>query len=371
MSARPRLHYLDNLRAFAIILVIVLHAAITYMSVPPTWWYVIDSDRNVVFSWLVLLVDVPIMQVLFFVAGYFAVGSLQRRGPPGFIREKMVRLAIPWVLGVVFLAPLETYMNYVSRGNPTGYLQFWTSDFWGPMFQQSVYWFLGVLFVEFLVLVYAYVLPARHLLQAPEHPVVQPRPSMFLLFIVLTTGGSLLFSPGLSLDDWRSISFLLVIQPARIGYYVGYFMLGVYAERHGWFTLTGFRPRLAPWGAACALAGLAYLAYRNAGAGLSLPAQALESLLFSIFCLTALLAGIALFKGWVDGAGPAWRTFAANSFGIYYVHPLILYPLAYLILDVHVPASAKFVFLVVVTLLGSLALSVLVLKRVPGLRRMF
>ena len=170
MSARPRLHYLDNLRAFVIILVIVLHAAITYMSAPPTWWYVIDSDRSVVFTWLVLLVDVPIMQVLFFVAGYFAVGSLQRRGPLGFIREKVVRLAIPWVLGVVFLAPLETYMTYVSRANPTGYLQFWTSDFWGPMFQQSVYWFLGVLFVEFLVLVYAYVLPARHLLQAPESP---------------------------------------------------------------------------------------------------------------------------------------------------------------------------------------------------------
>ena len=371
MSAQPRLHYLDNLRACAIILVIVLHAAITYMVAPPTWWYVIDSDRSAVFAWLVLLVDVPIMQVLFFVAGYFAVRSLQRRGPRGFIREKVVRLAIPWVLGVIFLAPLETYMTYVSRGNPTGYLQFWTSDFWGPMFQQSVYWFLGVLFVAFLVLVYAYVLPAQHLLQARDLPVVKPSRSLFLWFALLTAGGSLLFSPGLSLDDWRTLSFLLVIQPARISYYAGYFMLGIYAERHGWFTDTGFRPRLAPWGAACVLAGLAYLADRIAGPDMSLPAQALEAILFSVFCLTALLAGIALCNGWVDGSGPAWRTLAANSFGIYYVHPLILYPLAYVILDVRVPAFAKFAFLVVVTLLGSLAVSSLVLKRVPGLRRMF
>jgi peptidoglycan/LPS O-acetylase OafA/YrhL len=36
MSGRPRLHYLDNLRAFVIILVIVLHAAITYMADPPS-----------------------------------------------------------------------------------------------------------------------------------------------------------------------------------------------------------------------------------------------------------------------------------------------------------------------------------------------
>ena len=371
MSGPPRLHYLDNLRAFVIVLVIVLHAAITYMADPPSWWYVIDTDRSVVFTWLVLLVDVPIMQVMFFVAGYFAVRSLQRRGPRGFVREKVVRIALPWVLGVVLLAPLATYMNYVSRGVPTGYLKFWTSDFWGPMFQQSVYWFLWVLFVSFLVLVYAYVFPARAPLQAAAPPVEHPRARLFLWFIVLTAGGAVLFSPNLSLDDWRSLSYLLVVQPSRIAFYAGYFMLGVYAERHGWFTETGFQPRLAPWGAGCVLAGLVYLVYRMAGPDVTLAAQAIESLLFSTFCLTALIAGVALFQRWIDGAGPAWRTLSGNSFGVYYVHPLILYPLAYLFVGVSIPAVAKFAFLVVATLVGSLAVSALVLKRAPGLRRMF
>jgi peptidoglycan/LPS O-acetylase OafA/YrhL len=371
MSGRPRLHYLDNVRAFVIILVIVLHAAITYMADPPSWWYVIDADRSVVFTWLVLLIDVPIMQVLFFVAGYFAVRSLQRRGPQGFIREKVVRLAIPWVLGVVFLAPVETYMTYVSRGVPTGYLQFWTSDFWGPMFQQSVYWFLGVLFVAFLVLVYAYLYPARAALQAVTPPVEQPRASVFLWFIVLTAGGSILFWPNLGLDDWRSLGFLFVVQPARIAFYVGYFALGIYAERRGWFTETGFRPRLVPWGTGCVLAGLAYVSYRMAGPDATLPAQAAECVLFSTFCLTALIAGVALFRRWINGAGLAWRTLAANSFGIYYVHPLILYPLAYLLVGLPVPAAAKFSILVVATLVGSLAVTAVVLKHVPGLRRMF
>ena len=91
---------------------------------------------------------------------------------------------------------------------------------------------------------------------------------------------------------------------------------------------------------------------------------------YDIFCLTALVAGVALFRRWIDGAGRTWRTLAANSFSIYYVHPLILYPLAYVLLDVPVPAVAKFSILVVATLVGSLAVSALVLKRVPGLRRM-
>jgi hypothetical protein len=53
------------------------------------------------------------------------------------------------------------------------------------------------------------------------------------------------------------------------------------------------------------------------------------------------------------------------------VHPLILYPLAWLLVGVAVPAALKFVVLVVATLLISLAISALVLRRVPGLRRLF
>ena len=173
MTDRPRLFFLDNLRAFVIVMVVVLHASITYMLFAPEWWYVLDPDRSQVFTWLVLVVDVPNMPALFFVAGYFALPSLQRRGLDGFVREKLVRLAIPWIFAVIFLAPLVTYMIYVSRGNPMGYLEFWTTDFWGPMFQQAVYWFLGVLMALFLLLAWVYAASAR--LQASVPRVEQPR----------------------------------------------------------------------------------------------------------------------------------------------------------------------------------------------------
>ena len=369
MSERPRLFYLDNLRAVVIVMVIVLHTSITYMANPPVWWNVLDPDSSMLFTMLVLVVDVAIMPILFFVAGYLATPSLQRRGPRGFVREKVVRLGIPWVLGVVFLAPLATYMTYVSRNVPMSYLQFWATDFWGPLFSHGVYWFLGVLFVAFLVLVYAYEFPARATLQAGPR-VAQPKVRLFAWFVVLTAGGSILLAPILGLDDWRSLR-VLVVQPARIAFYAGYFALGIYAERHAWFTEGGFRPKLALWGPGCVLAGAAYLAYRLADTPRAVPAMAVTALLFSAFCLATLLAGVALFSRWVNGAGPAWRTLAANSFGIYYVHPLILYPLAYVLVGVSVPSWLKATFLVVVTLVLSLAVSALVLKRGPGLRRMF
>ncbi len=95
MSDRPRLHFLDNLRAFAIVMVIVLHASITSMAFAPEWWYVVDDRQSHLFTAIVLLLDVPLMPALFFVAGCFAIPALQRRGPGGFVREKTIRIRHP------------------------------------------------------------------------------------------------------------------------------------------------------------------------------------------------------------------------------------------------------------------------------------
>jgi len=368
VAARQRLYFLDNLRAAVIVLVIVLHASITYMVYAPQWWYVVDPDQSLFFTMLVLLIDVPLMPALFFTAGYFALPSLERRGLGGFVREKVVRVAAPWILGVIFLAPLETYMAYVSRHVDVGYLQFWTHDFWGPMYQQSVYWYLGVLFAAFLLLAWVYAASPR--LQASTPRITQPRTRILVGFVAVTAAGSMLVSPAWGLDDWQPLT-LLVVQPARIAFYVGYFALGVYAERRGWFRPGGFRPALGPWGWASVLASLVYLTFRMSGTPTAVPERALAAILFSAFCFAALLAGVALFQRVADSAAPAWRTLAGNSYGIYYVHPLILYPLAYVLVDVSAPAGVKATLLIVVTLGASLAVSALVLKRVPGLRRMF
>ena len=151
MSQSNRIYFLDNLRAFVVVLVIVLHGSMTYMAFAPDWWYVVDRQTSLLFTMLVLLIDVPIMPIMFFIAGYFALPSLDKRGTRGFVTEKTVRVGLPWAFGAIFLAPLTAYMTYVSRQISMGYLEFWATDFWTKLYQQSVYWYLGVLFAMFLV----------------------------------------------------------------------------------------------------------------------------------------------------------------------------------------------------------------------------
>lgn len=374
MNPPSRIYFLDNLRAFVILLVVVLHGSMTYMAYAPPWWYVLDPQNSLFFTLLVLLIDVPIMLIMFFVAGYFALPSLVKRGATEFVKDKFVRVGLPWLVGALLLAPPTAYLIYYTRAVPLTFLQFWATEFWGEGYQQSVYWFLGVLFLFFLLLSLVYMVSGR--LQSAQRRLTQPSWKLFVVFWVLMTLGMFLMnqiSP--EIDTWFRDWYILVFQPLRVPLYFGYFALGLYAQQHGWFTETGYRPCLVPWATLAVLSGLLYLGYRlfvmPATPGPALLIQLGYAILFNAFCLSALLAGAALFQQKVNRASPFWSSLALSSYGIYFIHPLILYPLAYVFVPISLPLLLKAPLVILLGLLLSWAASALVLTKVPLLQRAF
>lgn len=371
VQAASRIYFLDNLRAFVIVLVVVLHGAMCYMLYAPEWWYVVDDQQSLFFTVVVLLVDVPIMQIMFFIAGYFALPSLVKRGPEGFLKEKFVRVGAPWLFGVVFLAPLAAYLIYLRWQMPVSYWQFWRSDFWGEMFQQSVYWFLGVLFLLFFLLVLAVEVSPRLRNAAPR--LALPGWGLFLGFFALMSLGMLIMSAFFPIDAWYSQLKLFVFQPLRLPLYFGYFALGIYAHLRGWFREGGYRPRTAVWGPIWLIAGLLYLGNRLflMPGDLVDIAELVHVPLFNVFCLSSLLFGSAVFMRRFNKNTRFWASLSANSYGIYYIHPLVLYPLAYLFLGVSLPALLKAPLVIALGLAGSWLVSEFFLRRAPVARRAF
>jgi hypothetical protein len=340
------------------------------MAYAPVWWYVVDKQQSLVLTMLVLLIDVPIMQTMFFIAGYFAMPSLLRRGPGRFLRDKLIRVGIPWVFGVLFLAPPVTYLIYFTRHVPMGYLTFWRTDFWGKMYQQSVYWYLGVLLGLFacLALVYRETPSLRGARRASA-----PSAWLFVVFTAIMSALFVLLNRSFDMDTW-SHNYLFVYQPLRVPLYVGYFVLGIIAERRGWFVGDGYKPGRLLWTALGILSGAAYLLLRLGGAGAAttpLPAMIASGLLFNVFCLSALLAAIALFSRHANSTGHTRASLGASSYGIYYVHPLILFPLAYVLTGATWPLAVKAVILIALASVLSWGVSALLLRRAPLLRRMF
>ena len=373
MPPSNRLYFLDNLRAFIILLVIVLHASMTYMAYAPVWWYVVNPQNSLFFTLLVLLIDVPIMQIMFFISGYFAVPSLQKRGPASFLKDKWVHIGIPWVLGALFLTPPIAYLTYYSRKVPMGFLQFWQTDFWTKLYQQSVYWYLGILFLFFVVLALVYKWSSR--LKASSPGLSLPSWKLFAGFTVLMAACFLAINLFFNLDDWKNLGYIFVFQPLRLPLYIGYFILGMYAQKHGWFNPAGYKPGLRTWIPASIVSGLVYLGWRLSPGTASPNPEVLiklgTAILFNTFCLTSLMAALALFSARVNSNAFAWRGLSASSYGMYYFHPLILYPLAYVFIAISLPLELKAGAVILLGIVLSWLFSSQVVLKVPLLRDMF
>ena len=99
-----RLHALDNLRAVAMLLGIVLHAALSFMTLPIPW-IARDVSRNFGFDVLVGFIHGFRMQLFFFLAGFFGNLLWQRLGAREFLRQRGKRIGLPFLLGMATLMP--------------------------------------------------------------------------------------------------------------------------------------------------------------------------------------------------------------------------------------------------------------------------
>ncbi|MDR3438215.1 acyltransferase family protein [Telmatospirillum sp.] len=365
-----RNHAMDNLRVVIIFLVVVLHGIISYMAYPPPWWYVLDGQNSIVFTYMVLLIDVPIMQIMFFLAGYFVWPSLVKRGPARFILDKIRRIGIPWVFGVLVLAPPIAYLIYYSRKSPMSLTTFWQTDFWGKAYQQSVYWYLGPLLALFAVTAILFATSHRFAAWKPGNR--RPAWWWITLFVLAMSAVSAAIASRCDLDLWSN-NYLFVYQPVRIPNYIGYFFLGIFAFQSGWFTETGFQPHCGLWVPLWVVSALAYVMFRLSpqSAAPTVEFKTVAVLLFNLFCIVSLFAMIALAHRYANCSSAFWRLQARNSYGVYYLHPLILYPLALLFVPLTLSIFLKATLIILVAYVISLAASGLVLTRLPALRNMF
>ena len=93
-----RLHALDAVRAFALILGVFFHATMSFLP-GQQLWPVVDVQRSEAMGGSFFLLHIFRMSLFFFVAGFFARLSLMKRGVRGFVIDRLKRIALPLVVG--------------------------------------------------------------------------------------------------------------------------------------------------------------------------------------------------------------------------------------------------------------------------------
>jgi glucans biosynthesis protein C len=97
-SAPSRIHYLDNLRALAMLLGVFLHSAFAYAAPSQTFWLVTDPDASVPIDVAIWLIHLFRMSLFFFLSGYFASLTIGRKGAVAFMTGRLLRIVGPFLL---------------------------------------------------------------------------------------------------------------------------------------------------------------------------------------------------------------------------------------------------------------------------------
>lgn len=93
-----RYHYLDNLRALALMLGVFLHAAMAYSLYMHEVWLTAAPQKSSVLEAAMLFTHLFRMPLFMLIAGFFGCYLYQKHGAKGFIKNRSVRILLPFIL---------------------------------------------------------------------------------------------------------------------------------------------------------------------------------------------------------------------------------------------------------------------------------
>lgn len=100
-----RKHYIDNLRNLTILLLFPVHTFMIWNDFGSRF-YIWQGENKIVSTWIVL-VNPWFMPLLFVLAGMSARYALEKRTTKEFMTQRVSKLLIPFISGMVFLVPFQ------------------------------------------------------------------------------------------------------------------------------------------------------------------------------------------------------------------------------------------------------------------------
>jgi peptidoglycan/LPS O-acetylase OafA/YrhL len=105
---------LDALRAVAMLLGIVLHAALSFF---PSFWMVTDRSQNDGFAVVFSAIHGFRMPLFFVMSGFFSAMLLSRRGCGALVKHRFFRVFLPLVAGLFTLVPLTNWVSTIAMSS--------------------------------------------------------------------------------------------------------------------------------------------------------------------------------------------------------------------------------------------------------------
>jgi peptidoglycan/LPS O-acetylase OafA/YrhL len=379
-AKHERLYYLDWLRVIAVAGVFISHTADIFDTL---YWHTRQNDQGVSWNGLATFGAEWGMSLVFLLAGASAWFALQSRSGRQFVSERFKRLLIPFIVAFIVLSPFQAYiMSYFIA---SGY-----SHYQGDLFQFVTYFFAHIhiggdlkfltiygyhlWFLAFLYIISMMALPLlMYLKQARGSRIIRT-----LVTLSKIPAGLFIFVPPIALTR------ILLWAP-----YPGY---QGWADFYTWFILfvfgfilfanDTFQTIIRKQGkifVAVSVVCIVSLIIANFAGGLSKLEQASSysagymfyQLLLSITLWSITITALYLAMRLLNFSNKVLQYANQAILPFYILHEPVIIIIAFFVLAWDIPTGIKFVFVTTASLLVTLAIFELLIRRIKPIRWIF
>ncbi len=342
-----RIYFIDNLKVFIAILVVLDHAAQPY---GPGGAWVIPSEPGSPLDYLVILmflITVPafFMGLFFMISAYFVPASLDRKGAAKFIKDRLVKLGVPILIFVIAVFPA---MGDLIVGQ--------------PIITLGHLWFLAVL------LIFSAIYVAYRMVKKPSSQVKKAFPGNGAILAFIVAMALITFVVGIvsPINQWVPFG---LFEPYHLTQYAMLFAAGILAYREGWMDAIPKAVAKLWSGVAILLVILLLFVVILDNGELPMGGLSLGSLFGSFWvafmCVSACIALLALFKDRFNAPGPIAKSLAGDTFTVYLIQLPVVIVLQYLLVGINIDTLVKFIIVGALGVILSFAISHYVIRRLP------
>jgi hypothetical protein len=362
-SSKPnRMLFIDNIRVFLTVLVILHHLMITYGG-NGGWIYrenLQDDITAAVARWFTSLNQAYFMGLFLFISAYFVPGAYDRKGAGRFLKDRLIRLGIPLVVYAWMIRPLWYFYTFHVPG------AYWTW-FFGDYFK-----YFGIIgggplwFIEVLLIFACFYALYRQFKPQPIQPIPDAK--------FPGSGGIILFALLLGIvasivQIWfpRDTAITeLNLQLANFPQYIALFILGLMAYPRNWFAslpdkmacrwmivtlLLSFLPLI-----------VGFTVHPRAGDGVEMLLNLIANWWEAFMCVAMSITVVYLFRRYANQQGQIAAWASRNAYTAYLIHEPIIASTALAIADLALYPLLKFTLVALVTVPLTFLLSALIRK---------
>lgn len=348
-----RKYYIDNLRILCIFMLFQYHTCMLYNTFEKTF-YVYNKPVNIL-SDFILINSTWFMPIMFVLAGISSAYALRKRTGKEYIKERVLKLLVPFVFGLLLLVPLQTYYAEVFHNNYTGsyieqYILFFTKETnltgYSGGFTPAHLWFILYLFFISML-----ALPIMLWYNKSKKQINIDKLSMLKIILML-------FIP-------LSMTPILNIAGMSFGGYFALFVLGFFV-----FSEDKVLEKLEKYRWALTASALLLLITRHIWYYLAQKTGILFDIHQCIAMWICILAILGLGKRFFNFNNKFTQYFAKASFPIYIFHQSVLIVVGYYILKITDIISIQVILIMSISFIATI-ICYEVFKRLSLTRLMF